>query len=66
AVMCAEAVWWRCHRRLIADDFVARGWQVQHLMTPGHSQPHPMHPAARMIDGVLRYPCEGDAQAALF
>src|SRR5690606_1993550 len=34
-VMCAEAVWWRCHRRLIADDFTARGWTVLHLMAPG-------------------------------
>lgn len=31
AVMCAEAVWWRCHRRLIADALVARGWRVEHL-----------------------------------
>ncbi len=65
-VMCAEAVWWRCHRRLIADDFIARSWQVLHLMTPGRSPPHPLNPAARMIDGVLRYPAESDAQAALF
>lgn len=56
AVMCAEAVWWRCHRRLIADDFIARGWQVLHLMTPGRSEPHPLHPDARLIDDVLVYP----------
>jgi uncharacterized protein (DUF488 family) len=31
AVMCAEAVWWRCHRRLIADALVVRGWWVEHL-----------------------------------
>jgi uncharacterized protein (DUF488 family) len=31
AVMCAEAVWWRCHRRLIADALVVRGWRVEHL-----------------------------------
>ncbi len=66
AVMCAEAVWWRCHRRLIADDFTARGWTVLHLMTPGRSDPHRLHEAARMIDGVLRYPAEGDLQAPLF
>ncbi|HVI26577.1 MAG TPA: DUF488 domain-containing protein [Xanthomonadaceae bacterium] len=58
AVMCAEAVWWRCHRRLIADDFTARGWRVLHLLTPGRAEPHPLNPAARMIDGVLRYPPE--------
>ncbi|WP_233263042.1 DUF488 family protein [Cognatiluteimonas profundi] len=66
AVMCAEALWWRCHRRLIADDFVARGWQVVHLMAPGKQQSHPLNPAARMHDGVLRYPAADDAQPALF
>jgi len=66
AVMCAEALWWQCHRRLIADDFVARGWQVVHLMAPGKQQPHPLNPDARMVDDVLRYPAAGDAQAALF
>ena len=66
SVMCAEAVWWRCHRRLIADDFAARGWQVWHLMAPGKVQPHPLNPAARMHDDVLRYPPEGDVQVALF
>lgn len=65
AVMCAEAVWWQCHRRLIADDFTARDWRVLHLMAPGKVQIHPLNPAARMHDGVLRYPPEGD-QVALF
>jgi uncharacterized protein (DUF488 family) len=55
-VMCAEAVWWRCHRRLIADDFTARGWQVLHIMAPGKTQLHELNPDARMVDGVLRYP----------
>ena len=64
AVMCAEAVWWQCHRRLIADDFTARGWSVLHIMAPGKLQPHPLHADARMIDGVLRYPPGG--QEALF
>lgn len=66
AVMCAEAAWWRCHRRLIADDFSARHWQVLHLMASGNEQPHPLHPDARMDDGVLRYPAADAAQAALF
>lgn len=55
-VMCAEAVWWRCHRRLIADDFVARGWTVLHLLGPGNAQPHLLNPDAVMVDGVLCYP----------
>jgi uncharacterized protein (DUF488 family) len=56
AVMCAEAVWWRCHRRLIADDFTARGWQVLHIMAPGKLQPHALNADARMLGDVLRYP----------
>lgn len=66
AVMCAEAVWWRCHRRLIADDFTARGWEVVHLMAPGRSETHAPNPDARMVDGVLVYPAPGDAQGGLF
>ena len=66
AVMCAEAVWWRCHRRLIADDFTARGWQVEHLMAPGRTEPHALNPDARMVDGVLCYPAPGAGQATLF
>ena len=62
-VMCAEAVWWRCHRRLIADDFVARGWQVIDLMGPDKSEPHSPNADAVMVDGVLRYP---GPQAGLF
>src|SRR3546814_1703160 len=66
AVMCAEAVWWRCHRRLIADDFIARGWQVCHLMAPGKSVVHELNADARMVDGVLRYPAPADDQQSLF
>jgi uncharacterized protein (DUF488 family) len=65
AVMCAEAVWWRCHRRLIADDFVARGWTVLHIMAPGKLQPHELHPDARLRADHLVYPASPD-QAALF
>ncbi len=65
ALMCAEAVWWRCHRRLIADDFVMRGWNVQHLLAPGRMQPHPLNPAARLVDGDVVYPQDSDQQRAL-
>ncbi|MGN6513908.1 MAG: DUF488 domain-containing protein [Lysobacteraceae bacterium] len=58
AVMCAEAVWWRCHRRLIADDFSARGWRVLHILTAGRVEPHPLNPDARMVGDVLVYPPE--------
>jgi uncharacterized protein (DUF488 family) len=49
-------VWWRCHRRLIADDFVARGWRVLDILGPGKVEPHALNADAVMIDGVLRYP----------
>ena len=41
AVMCAEAPWWRCHRRLIADALLARGWEVLHVASDGDREPHP-------------------------
>jgi uncharacterized protein (DUF488 family) len=65
-LMCAEAVWWRCHRRLIADDFVARGWKVLHLMAKGRVEPHQLNADARLVDGVLRYPAAEAGQATLF
>lgn len=55
-VMCAEAVWWRCHRRIIADDFSARGWTVEHLMGAGKRTRHALQPGAVLEGGVLRYP----------
>lgn len=66
AVMCAEAMWWQCHRGLIADDFKARGWTVLHLLAPGRTDEHPYTSAARIVDGRLDYSAPGDAQAALF
>lgn len=61
-VMCAEAVWWRCHRRLIADDFTARGWQAIHLMAPGKAESHVLNPDAVFDGNLLTYPA---AQGAL-
>jgi uncharacterized protein (DUF488 family) len=57
AIMCAEAVWWRCHRRLISDALVARGWRVEHLgIGSGHSV-HELPPFAVVgNDGLVRYP----------
>src|SRR5882672_5347812 len=40
AFMCAETLWWRCHRRLIADRLTIDGWTVTHLFAPGKSEPH--------------------------
>ena len=50
AVMCAETLWWRCHRRLIADASVVRGTAVVHLLGPGRQQDHPLNPALRVGD----------------
>jgi uncharacterized protein (DUF488 family) len=40
AIMCAEALWWRCHRRLIADALVDRGWRVRHIAARGEPDAH--------------------------
>jgi uncharacterized protein (DUF488 family) len=52
--MCAETLWWQCHRRLIAELLAARGHDVVHLLRPGHSEPHrPWEPISETRDGVL-------------
>lgn len=57
AVMCAEAVWWRCHRRIIADYLIAAGEKVLHILGPGHIEPATMTPGARLgAGGVMLYP----------
>ena len=55
AVMCAESVWWRCHRRMIADALLVDGWDVVHLLPGGRDQPHRLHPDARVADGRIVY-----------
>ena len=56
AVMCAEAVWWRCHRRIIADYLLVAGVEVFHILGPGNVVPATLTPAAiPTADGVL-YP----------
>lgn len=53
--LCAETLWWRCHRRLIAELLHARGHEVVHLLRPGHSERHrPWEPISETRDGVLR------------
>ena len=56
AIMCAEAVPWRCHRSLIADALVSRGWGVRHIMSPEKATPHVLTPFAHFEKGVLTYP----------
>ena len=55
AIMCAEAVWWRCHRSLIADFLKARGAKVIHILGHGKSEEHPFTSAARIVNGELSY-----------
>ena len=62
ALMCAEAVWWRCHRSMIADALCVRGIQVVHILDANHSAVHPMTSPARIVDGHLTYlPLDSDA-----
>ena len=55
ALLCSEAVWWRCHRALIADDLKAAGARVLHIMAPGKTTEHPYTAAATVENGRLRY-----------
>jgi uncharacterized protein (DUF488 family) len=65
AMMCAEAVWWRCHRRIVADYLFARGFEVRHIMGPGRFDPAGLTPGGRpQPDGTILY-AAGDALAAL-
>ena len=57
AIMCAEAVWWRCHRRIIADYLLAEGVPVQHIMGVGKVTEATITAGAIVgADGTLRYP----------
>ena len=64
AIMCSEAVWWRCHRRIIADYLLLEGRTVLHLMGSDRIEPARNTPGVIAKDGVLTYP-KMDAEAAL-
>jgi uncharacterized protein (DUF488 family) len=55
AIMCAELLWWRCHRGLIADVLRWLDFEVIHILGPGSTVPHPYTPAARIVSGRLSY-----------
>ena len=62
AIMCSEAVWWRCHRSLIADYLKIRGVEVLHILSPTKTEPHPFTSAASIVGGQLSYAAdEGSA-----
>lgn len=60
ALLCAEAVPWRCHRSLVADALVARGGEVEHLLGGGRSRPHRLTRFARARGGKVTYPLSRD------
>ncbi len=55
AIMCSETLWWRCHRRMIADAAVARGAHVVHIMKPGVTAEHVLSPPARIVGDRVSY-----------
>ena len=54
-IMCAEAVWWRCHRSLISDYLKACDIEVMHILDSNKTEPHPFTSAARIVNGKLSY-----------
>jgi uncharacterized protein (DUF488 family) len=58
AVMCAESLWWQCHRRLISDWLVAHGHAVMHIETVTKASPHKLITPAKIVDGRLSYAAE--------
>jgi len=58
AIMCAEAVWWRCHRSLISDYLKARRIEVMHILDVNKTGLHPYTSAARIVNGKLSYAAE--------
>lgn len=55
AIMCSEAVWWRCHRSMIADKLKSEDWRVLHIIATNALQEHPYTSPAKIIDGELVY-----------
>jgi uncharacterized protein (DUF488 family) len=55
AYMCSEGLWWRCHRRIISDHLIARGWTVMHIMPTGKLVAHSLPDFARIDNGRLIY-----------
>jgi len=55
AIMCAEAVWWRCHRSLISDYLKVRGVEMLHILDHNKVEPHPFTSAAKIVNGESSY-----------
>ena len=65
AIMCAEAVWWRCHRGLVSDYLKARGVEVLHIADVKKADPHPWTSAATIVDGALSYRADASTEPPL-
>lgn len=63
AYMCSEAVWWRCHRRIISDHLLAQGWDVQHIMSATETDKATYNPGAVAKAGNVTYPGDQWAKA---
>ena len=63
AFMCSEAVWWRCHRSMIADYLKANGWEVLHIINDKKAEEHPFTAPAKIVNGKLSY---ASAQQKIF
>jgi uncharacterized protein (DUF488 family) len=65
AAMCAEALWWRCHRRLVADALNVRGWKVHHIAPSGAATAHELTPFAVVgaEDSISYPPAQGELPA---
>jgi uncharacterized protein (DUF488 family) len=61
AYMCSEALWWRCHRRIISDVLLVRGWDVEHILPDGKLKPHALAPFARVAAERIIYDGSGGA-----
>lgn len=55
AIMCSEAVWWRCHRSMISDALKVEGWEVIHIMGENNAPEHPYTSPAKVVHGKLDY-----------
>jgi uncharacterized protein (DUF488 family) len=56
AIMCAEGLWWQCHRRLVSDFLTVQGVTVEHIMPNGPTKPHRLTPGTVVVDNRLTYP----------
>jgi len=61
-IMCAEALWWQCHRSMISDYLKAGGHTVMHIMSVTKTEEHPFTSAARIVNGKLSYGLESEPQ----